>query len=96
MNDFSSDLFIIPLGEEMKSNALAFALSARNQGFSAEVGFGDRSLKGAMKGADKSGARFVAVIGETEQESGVVELKRMSDGTSISVKMSELNKVLGE
>jgi histidyl-tRNA synthetase len=57
---------------------------------------GDRALKGAMKSADKSGARFVAVIGETEQESGVVELKRMSDGTSISVKMSELNKVLGD
>jgi histidyl-tRNA synthetase len=48
-----------------------------------------------MKGADKSGARFVAVIGESERESGSVELKRMSDGTLISVKMGELKKVLG-
>ncbi|CAB4885051.1 unannotated protein [freshwater metagenome] len=94
IQEFSSDLFIIPLGDEMKSFALTFAASARKQGFSAEVAFGERSLKGAMKGADKSGARFVAVIGETERESGSVELKRMSDGTSISVKMSELNKVL--
>jgi histidyl-tRNA synthetase len=47
-----------------------------------------------MKAADKNGARFVAVIGESERESGSVELKRMSDGTSISVKIGELHKVL--
>jgi len=95
VSQFQSDLYIIALGEEMKSTALTFAASARRQGFSAEVDFGDRSLKGAMKGADKSGARFVAVIGESERESGSVELKRMSDGTLISVKMGELKKVLG-
>jgi histidyl-tRNA synthetase len=70
------------------------AQDARQKGFAVEVAFGDRSLKGAMKGADKSGARFVAVIGEAERESGSVELKRMSDGTSIRVKISELQKAL--
>jgi histidyl-tRNA synthetase len=70
------------------------AADVRSKGFTAEVAFGDRSLKGAMKGADKSGARFVAVVGDSERESGVIELKRMSDGTSISVKISELQKVL--
>ncbi|MFM6941612.1 MAG: histidine--tRNA ligase [Candidatus Planktophila sp.] len=93
--EFNSDLFIIPLGEEVKSTVLSLAASIRQEGFAVEVAFGDRSLKGAMKGADKSGARFVAVIGESERESGVVNLKRMSDGTSISVKMSELQTVLG-
>ena len=95
VGDFTSDLFIIPLGEEMKAFALAVAANCRRQGFSVELAFGDRSLKGAMKGADKSGARFVAVIGDSERESGSVELKRMSDGTSISVKISELQTVLG-
>ena len=93
--EFNSDLFIIPLGEEVKSTVLSLAAIIRQEGFAVEVAFGDRSLKGAMKGADKSGARFVAVIGESERESGVVNLKRMSDGTSISVKMSELQTVLG-
>lgn len=93
--EFNSDLFIIPLGEEVKSTVLSLAASIRQEGFAVEVAFGDRSLKGAMKGADKSGARFVAVIGESERESGIVNLKRMSDGTSISVKMSELQTVLG-
>jgi histidyl-tRNA synthetase len=94
VENFTSDLFIIPLGEEMKSFALSVAASVRLQGFAVEVAFGDRSLKGAMKGADKSGARFVAVIGSAEEESGSVELKRMSDGTAISVKISELQQVL--
>lgn len=92
--DFTSDLFLIPLGEINKSTVLALASDVRAQGFTVEVAFGDRSLKGAMKGADKSGARFVAVVGDSERESGQLELKRMSDGTSISVKIGELQKVL--
>ncbi len=95
VSHFTSDLFIIPLGEINKSTSLTVAASVRAMGFTAEVAFGDRSLKGAMKGADKSGARFVAVIGDSERESGVIELKRMSDGTSISVKIGELEQVLG-
>ena len=94
VSHFTSDIFIIPLGEVNKSTALTLAAAVRASGFTAEVAFGDRSLKGAMKGADKSGARFAAVIGDSERESGVIELKRMSDGTSISVKISELQKVL--
>jgi histidyl-tRNA synthetase len=91
---FTSDLFIIAMDESFKGYALQVAATTRKSGYSVEVAFGDRSLKGAMKAADKSGARFVAVIGESERESGSVELKRMSDGTSISVKIGELHKVL--
>ena len=94
VQSFTSDLFIIAMGEEFKGFALQAAATTRKSGFAVEVAFGDRSLKGAMKAADKSGARFVAVIGESERESGSVELKRMSDGTSISVKIGELHKVL--
>lgn len=94
VQDFTSDLFIIPMSKEFKGFALKVAAATRESGYSVEVAFGDRSLKGAMKAADKNGARFVAVIGESERESGSVELKRMSDGTSISVKIGELHKVL--
>jgi len=94
VQSFTSDLFIIPMSEEFKGYALKIAAATRESGHSVEVAFGDRSLKGAMKAADKSGARFVAVIGESERESGSVELKRMSDGSSISVKIGELHKVL--
>jgi histidyl-tRNA synthetase len=93
-DQFTSDLFIIPLGEEQKSVALTLATTLRNGGIRTEIAFGDRALKGAMKAADKSGSRYVVIIGEDEVASGVVELKRMSDGSITSVKISELQKAL--
>ena len=93
-DQFTSDLFIIPLGEEQKSVALSLAAELRGVGIRTEIAFGDRALKGAMKAADKSGSRYVVIIGGDEVVSGIVELKRMSDGTITSVKISELQKAL--
>ena len=93
-DQFTSDLFIIPLGDDQKSVALSLASQLRGAGIRTEIAFGDRALKGAMKAADKSGSRFVVIIGDDEVASGSVELKRMSDGTITSVKISELQKAL--
>jgi histidyl-tRNA synthetase len=92
---FTSDLFLVALDESAKSAVLTLAAELRLQGATVEISFGDKSLKGAVKGADKSGARYLVVIGSTELESGLVTLKRMNDGTSTSVKMSELKAALG-
>jgi histidyl-tRNA synthetase len=93
-NQFSSDLFIIPLGDNQKSVALSLAAQLRLAGIRTEIAFGDRALKGAMKAADKSGSRYVIVLGDSEVASGTVELKRMSDGLTSSVKIEELQKAL--
>lgn len=93
-NQFSSDLFIIPLGDNQKSVALSLASQLRLSGIRTEIAFGDRALKGAMKAADKSGSRYVIVLGDSEVASGTVELKRMSDGFTSSVKIEELQKAL--
>jgi len=93
-DQFTSDLFIIPLGDDQKSVALSLAAQLRSVGIRTEIAFGDRALKGAMKAADKSGSRYVVIIGDDEVASGSVELKRMSDGTITSVKISELQKTL--
>ncbi len=93
-NQFSSDLFIIPLGDNQKSVALSLATQLRLSGIRTEIAFGDRVLKGAMKAADKSGSRYVIVLGDSEVASGTVELKRMSDGLTSSVKIEELQKAL--
>jgi histidyl-tRNA synthetase len=95
-NQFSSDLFIIPLGENQKAAALSLAANLRNSGIRTEIAFGDRALKGAMKAADKSGSAYVIVLGDSELASGSVELKRMSDGATRSVKIEELQSALLE
>jgi len=88
--EFTSDLFIIPLGEEAKERSLVIAQDLRAAGIRTELAFGDRALKGAMKAADKSGARYVIVLGESELSAGLIELKRMSDGVTSSVKIDQL------
>lgn len=92
--DFTSDLFIIPLGEDARQESLVIAQELRQSGIQTEIAFGDRALKGAMKAADKSGARYLIVLGESELNLGTIELKRMSDGVSTSVKIGQLQEEL--
>ena len=54
----------------------------------------ERSVKAQFKYADKLGAEYVAVIGENELRSGTVNLKKMSDGTVVTVKSDEISTYL--
>ena len=92
--EFTSDLFIIPLGDENKTAALTIAQELRSSGLRVEISFGDRALKGSMKAADKSGAAYVIVLGDSEIASGTVELKEMSTGKTSSVTLISLQKHL--
>ncbi|CAB5109029.1 MAG: histidine--tRNA ligase [Actinobacteria bacterium] len=87
---FVSDLFIIPLGDGAMQKVLELATHLRNAGKIVEIAFGDRSLKAAMKSADKSGARHVVVLGDEEIASQSVELKNMNTGVSVSVTIESL------
>lgn len=93
-NSFVSDLFIIPLGDAAKEMAMKIAGELRAVGKSVEIAFGDRALKGAMKSADKSGARYVIVLGDSEISSATVELKEMKTGATSSVKIASLIKAI--
>jgi histidyl-tRNA synthetase len=90
------DLYVIALGDEARSKCFTLVDSLRKEGFVVEQNFGDRSLKGAMKAADKSGARFAIVLGDSELQSGSVELKQMSNGEQTSVRLTSLAKTLAE
>lgn len=87
---YLSDLYIIPIGEEAKSMALRLSHDLRPHAIAVEIAFGDRSVKSAMKTADKSGAKYVIVLGEEELQSGNIELKEMSTGDVTSVTLTSL------
>lgn len=84
------DLYLIALGDRARELAFTQAQKLRKDGFVVDLAFGERSLKGAMKAADKLGARYVAVIGDAEVESGRLELKEMSSGESKSITLGSL------
>ena len=74
-------------GMDMHTRAKAFALTGelREAGVPAECDLMERSLKAQLKYADKSGAKYVAVIGSDELAEGAVNVKKMSDGSTDKV-----------
>ena len=74
-------------GMDAQSRAKAFALAneLRKNGVTAEIDHMARSIKAQFKYADKIGAKYVAVIGESELLEGAMNVKNMSDGTSEKV-----------
>ena len=94
VDGFVSDLFIIPLGDSAMVEALKIAIRLRSSGKVVEIAFGERALKGAMKAADKSGARYVVVLGDNEIATKSVELKNMNSGVSTSVTINSLINAL--
>ena len=87
----SLDIYLISMIPEAKDSVALLTNSLRNIGVSADMAYGDRALKGSMKSADKSGARFSVVIGEDEIATGVAKVKNMKSGASESITLSDLN-----
>ncbi|HUW77970.1 MAG TPA: histidine--tRNA ligase [Candidatus Nanopelagicaceae bacterium] len=83
-------LFIVPIGEQAKSQAVRLAGEFRTNGVAVDIAYGDRSLKGAMKAADRSGARFSVVIGERDLANGTAELKDMASGSQETITLEAL------
>jgi histidyl-tRNA synthetase len=83
-------VYFASMGEKAYYKAFELAYALRNKGVSAETDHMNRSLKAQFKYADKIGAKYVAVIGSSELESGVVKLKNMTDGSEENIAFSEL------
>jgi len=88
------DLFLVALGESAKAQVSILLNSLRDQGISSDMAYGDRALKGAMKAADKSGARFSLVLGENELATGEATLKNLSNGSEQSVRIRDLGPTM--
>ncbi len=89
------DLYVVPMKPENKRQAVLVANQLRERGLRVDLAYGDRSVKGGMKAADKSGAKFSLVLGEDELRSGIAKLKNMETGEIRSVKISSLHEILG-
>lgn len=71
------DLYIGSMGEKANIKACELTAKLRQEGFYVECDLMDRSVKAQMKYANKIGARYSFVLGETELETGKANLKDM-------------------
>ncbi|HQY20000.1 MAG TPA: histidine--tRNA ligase [Ignavibacteria bacterium] len=84
-NNDELKLFIVSMGEESKKFSFKMLENLRNIGVKCETDFLNRSVKSQMKEANRSKAEFVIVIGDEEIKSNSVKLKKMSDGSEVTV-----------
>lgn len=88
------DIYLAPMGERAKAECAKLAMSLTSMGVAVEYDLMDRSLKAQMKFANKIGAKTVAVIGDSELDSGTVKIKNMADGTETETEISKITKNL--
>ena len=88
------DLYIAPLGEGAVRQAAALARDLRARGKSVELGI-DSKLRRSLELANKLGARFTAILGDSELAAGNYQLKTMATGEQQTVTREELFERLG-
>ncbi|MFJ3823913.1 histidine--tRNA ligase [Streptomyces nodosus] len=86
----SASVFAVALGEEARRLLFAKVTELRRLGVAADFSFGAKGLKGAMKNANRSGARYTLVAGERDLAEGVVQLKDMETGEQTAVGVNEI------
>lgn len=89
-NDELLDVYVATLGEEAEKFGFVLTQQLRAANIHTDTDFLQRKMKGQMKTADRQQARFVIVIGETEVEQQVVQLKNMATGEQREVAVSEV------
>jgi histidyl-tRNA synthetase len=82
------DLYIAALGDRAMVEALAITERLRSEGRYVECDIVGRSLKAQMKYANKIGAKYTLIIGDSEIDAGVAQLKNMSDSSQTEVELA--------
>lgn len=83
------DIYIASMGEAAFVKAMQMCAELRADGVSAECDVVGRGLKAQMKYADKLGAKFSVVLGDSELESQTAELKNMQTGEKVTLPIDE-------
>ncbi len=88
------EVFGVPLGEQAKDRMVTLAGKLRAAGVGVDVAYGNRGLKGAMKAADRSGAKFALVLGERDLAAEQIGVKDLSSGEQRAVPLCDVLEVV--
>ena len=86
----SLDVYIAVLGSGANGKALELVQAIRYQGFKAERDYLGRKIKAQFKSADTFKAKTVITLGESEVESGQVNVKNNATREEVTVSFEEL------
>lgn len=77
--------FVIPLGIGSSKVAMKLVGDLRSAKIGTELALDNRSIKAAMKSADRSGAKFAIIIGEEELANNSAVVKNLESGEQVVV-----------
>lgn len=83
------DIYLASMGEAANIEAARLALDLREEGLSAQFDTVSRGLKAQMKYADKLGALYTVVLGDTELETRKAQLKNMQNGNLTEISLDD-------
>ncbi|MEU9607815.1 histidine--tRNA ligase [Streptomyces sp. NPDC048057] len=90
----ATSVYAVPLGEEARRVLFGVVTRLRKVGVAADFAYGGRGLKGAMKAANRSGARYAIVAGERDLAEGHVQLKDMESGEQGPVPLADVTETV--
>jgi histidyl-tRNA synthetase len=85
----SSDIFIIPIGENALNYCFKLLHEMRANGIVAEIDYSNKKLKDRLKIADQKQVKKVLIIGEDELSNDKATIKDMIYRTTRDIKLSE-------
>jgi histidyl-tRNA synthetase len=88
--EIEAPVFVVAIGDEARRESRALLRELRDAGVAADASLEDRPLKAQLRMADRSEARYAAILGEQELQDGVVTVRNLADGTQQRVKRTEL------
>ena len=89
-NKDSIDLYFVQLWDEAKKVVLPLSLQAREAGINTVVSLGTPSMKEQMLKANRSGARYVVMVGLMEARNGLFQVRDQIAWTQAEVKKDDL------
>lgn len=83
-------VFAVALGDGARRRAFDVVTELRRAGIAADMAYGARGLKGAMRAADRSGAAYALVLGERELAAGSAQLKDLATGDQSTLTLDDV------
>jgi histidyl-tRNA synthetase len=84
------DVYVVALGSRAERAALKLATDLRRAGVGADFDLIGRSMKGQMKDASRSGARWAVILGEEEMAAGTAALKDLTTADQRTLPLGEV------
>lgn len=79
------EVFIITINDELKEKASILLDKLRGNKISSDMDYGNRSLKGQFRMADRLKVKYVLILGEKELADNKVSLKEMETGQQLHI-----------